>query len=191
MREVNIMAKMKTACAGPSGVLRMTWMTDNLAHVLAHSDADEPTGTWTGLACPHHRLALGADLDAAALQCLCEHGEIADIIWEAPDDFAAEHGHVFEAAMLAHRAGNAKRAEMLWQEVEAICSRAWAANYASLDLLQRSGLNRFAQIKPQRWVVASFEHHCGPHGLQHPHIHNVVVADLTAGRHQEVRGGGR
>jgi hypothetical protein len=118
-------------------------------------------------------------------------GEIADIIWEAPDDLAAEHGHVFEAAMLAYRAGNAKRAEMLWQEVEAVCSRAWAANYASLDLLQRSGLNRFAPIKPQRWVVASVEHHCGPHGLQHPHVHNVVVADLTAGRHQEVRGGGR
>jgi len=33
---------------------------------------------------------------------------------------------------------------------------------------------------PQRWLVASFEHHCGPHGLPRPHIHNIVVA-LTSG----------
>ena len=51
--------------AGPGGVLRMTWVQDQLAHVLDHSDADEPSGTWTGLACPDHGLALGADVDAA------------------------------------------------------------------------------------------------------------------------------
>jgi hypothetical protein len=30
-------------------------------------------------------------------------------------------------------------------------------------------------------VIASFEHHCGPHGLLHPHIHNLVIATLTVG----------
>ena len=30
-----------------AGVLRLTWMTDQLAHVLDHSQTDEPTGTWT------------------------------------------------------------------------------------------------------------------------------------------------
>ena len=30
-----------------SGVLRLTWMTDHLAHVLERSQTDEPTGTWT------------------------------------------------------------------------------------------------------------------------------------------------
>jgi hypothetical protein len=36
-------------------------------------------------------------------------------------------------------------------------------------------------VKPQPWVIASAEHHCGPHGLPvAPHIHNIVVA-LTAG----------
>ena len=30
-----------------SGVLRLTWMSDHLAHVLEHSQTDEPTGTWT------------------------------------------------------------------------------------------------------------------------------------------------
>ena len=30
-----------------SGVLRLTWMSDHLTHVLEHSQTDEPTGTWT------------------------------------------------------------------------------------------------------------------------------------------------
>jgi hypothetical protein len=30
-----------------TGVLRLTWMSDQLAHVLEHSRTDEPTGTWT------------------------------------------------------------------------------------------------------------------------------------------------
>ena len=30
-----------------TGVLRLTWNTDHLAHVLEHSQTDEPTGTWT------------------------------------------------------------------------------------------------------------------------------------------------
>jgi hypothetical protein len=30
-------------------------------------------------------------------------------------------------------------------------------------------------------VVASFEHHRGPHGLPHPHVHNIVITALTTG----------
>ena len=37
---------------GLTGVLRLNWVQDNLAHVLHHSQADETFGTWTGLACP-------------------------------------------------------------------------------------------------------------------------------------------
>ena len=32
---------------GLSGALRMTWVRDQLAHVLDHSSTDEPSGTWT------------------------------------------------------------------------------------------------------------------------------------------------
>jgi len=32
---------------GLTGVLRLTWVQDNLAHVLDYSRADETTGTWT------------------------------------------------------------------------------------------------------------------------------------------------
>ena len=32
---------------GLSGLLQMTWLQDDLAHVLEHADVDEPSGTWT------------------------------------------------------------------------------------------------------------------------------------------------
>jgi hypothetical protein len=166
---------------GLSGVLRMTWMQDGLAHVLEHCDADEPSGTWTGLACPDLQLALGSDVDNATLARMCAQGEIADIIWEAPEDLTAEHRQVFEAAMDAYHAENSEVAELLWRELQTIWSRAWSANYAALQLLQDAGLASFSPVKPQRWVTASFEHHCSPHGLPHPHVHNIVVIRLTTG----------
>ncbi len=67
-----------------TGVLRLTWVQDNLAHVLQHSQTDETSGTWTGLACPGHGLALGADVDNQVLQEMAAGNEIADITWEAP-----------------------------------------------------------------------------------------------------------
>ena len=166
---------------GLTGVVRMTWVQDDLAHVLEHARTDETPGTWTGRACPDYALALGGDVDAATLRRLAGQGEIADLTWEAPDDFAAEHARVFQAAITAHQAADSVRAEKLWEEVRAVWSRAWSANYAALEFLQDTGLSRFSAVKPQRWVAASFEHHCGPHGLPRPHIHNIVVAALTKG----------
>jgi hypothetical protein len=164
--------------AGPGGVLRMTWVRDQLAHVLDHCDTDEPSGTWTGLACPDHGLALGTDVDTATLQRLSARGQIADLIWEAPADLAAEHGQLFQAAIQAHNAGHSDAAGQLWQQTQAAWSQAWAANLTALELLQHAGLTRFSPVKPQRWVVASFEHHCGPHGLPHPHVHNIVITGV-------------
>ena len=75
-----------TSIPGPglSGVLRMTWVRDQLAHVLDHSSTDETSGTWTGLACPDHGLPLGADVDTTTLHRLAARSELADLIWEAP-----------------------------------------------------------------------------------------------------------
>lgn len=165
---------------GLSGALRMTWVHDDLAHVLEHADVDEPSGTWTGLACRDHHLALGGDVDTAALRRLAADGKIADLVWEAPEELAAEHGLAFQVAMQAYHAGNPESAEQQWQQVQAIWSRAWSANYAALELLQNAGLTAFSPVKPQRWVIASFEHHCGPHGLPLPHVHNIVITGLTA-----------
>jgi hypothetical protein len=81
--------------------------------------------------------------------------------------------------MRAHHAGESERAGRHWEELQAIWSRAWSANYAVLEFMQGAGLSRFAPVKPQHWVVASFEHHTSPHGLPRPHIHNIAVASLT------------
>jgi hypothetical protein len=164
---------------GLSGVLRMTWVHDDLAHVLEHAETDEPPGTWTGLACRDYGLALGGDDDNLTLRRLAADGKIADLIWEAPGELVAEHDQAFQAAMQAYHEGDSESAEQHWQQFLAIWSRAWAANYAALELLQNGGITTFSPVKPQRWVVASFEHHCGPHGLPNPHVHNVVITQLT------------
>ena len=163
------------------GSLGLTWDADHLGHVLAHSQDDEPAGVWTGLACPDHGLALGGDVDNATLRRLSAHGEIADLIWEPRGELAAEHGQLVQAAIQAAQDGKPKIGEQLWQQVQAIWSVAWSANYAALTFVQDAGLSRFSPVKPQRWVVASFEHHRGPHGRPHPHVHNIVITALTTG----------
>jgi hypothetical protein len=60
---------------GLTGVLRITWVHDNLAHVLDHSHTDETSGTWTSLACPGHGLAVGTDVVDATLQQLAAGSE--------------------------------------------------------------------------------------------------------------------
>lgn len=157
----------------------MTWVNDDLAHVLQHADTDEPSGTWTGQACRDQGLALGGDVDTATLRHLAADSKLADLIWEAPGELTAEHAQAFHAAMQAYQAGDSESAEQHWQQLQAIWSRAWAANYAALELLQHSGISTFSPIKPQLWVIASFEHHCSPHGAVRPHVHNVVVAQLA------------
>ena len=164
---------------GLTGVLRLTWVHDNLAHVLEHCEADEPSGTWTGLAGPGYELALGADVDNAMLREMAAESGLADLIWEAPDQFTADHAQVFRDAMRAHLAGDAERAGQLWENLQAIWSHAWSANYAVLEFMQGTGLTRFSPVKPQHWVVASFEHHTSPHGLPRPHVHNIVLTSLT------------
>jgi hypothetical protein len=166
---------------GLTGVLRLTWVHDNLAHVLNYSQADETSGTWTGLACPAHGLALGADVDNAALRRLAAGSELADLIWEAPEELTADHAQMFQAAMHAYHAGDSERAGQLWEDLRAIWSQAWSANYAVLEFMQGTGLTRFAPVKPQHWVVASFEHHTSPHGLPRPHVHNIVITNMTIG----------
>src|ERR1700722_14981097 len=165
-----------------TGVLRLTRVYDNLAHVQDHTHTDETSGTWTGLACPGHGLPLGADVDSTALRHLAASGgEIADLIWEAPDELATEHAQVFLAAMRAYNTGETERPDRLWENLQAIWSQAWSANYAVLEFMQGTGLTRFSPVKPQRWVVASFEHHTSPPGLPRPHIFIAFISCVTTG----------
>jgi hypothetical protein len=173
------MTAVTSPCSPAEGLVRLTWVTDQLAHVLEHADTDEPTGTWTGLACPDYGLPIGHDVDAGVLRQLCTSGEVADFVWEPPNDVAAKHARAFTAAMTAYQSGNIAAVERHWNDLAATWSRAWTANCATLDVLQHAGITRFAPEKPQHWVIASFEHHCGPHGAVHPHVHNIVVVGLT------------
>jgi hypothetical protein len=172
---------------GLTGVMRMNRVQDHLAHVLEHSQTDETSGTWTGRACPQYGLTVGADVNNVTLQHLADGSELADLTWQAPDDITAEHGQAFQAAIAAYRSGDSRLAEQLWDRVRAIWSQAWSENYAVLEVLQDTGLTRLSPVKPQCWVVASFEHHSGPHGLPQPHIHNVVIAGLTTGARHSSR----
>ena len=83
--------------------------------------------------------------------------------------------------MRAHHVGESERAERFWEDLGAVWSQAWSANYAALVFMQGTGLTRFGSVKPQHWVVAPFEHHTSSHGLPRPHIHNIVITSLTTG----------
>ena len=174
------MARTGTEGPGLGGTLRLTRVPDRLEHVLEHSEADETSGTWTGLACARHGLQIGSDVDNATLIRLAGPGEIADLVWEAPAEFEAEHGRLGMAALQAQLAGRVEEGAQLWEQIAALWSQAWSANCQALELMQNAGLTRFSAAKPQRWVIASFEHHTSPHGLPHPHIHNIVIPALTA-----------
>jgi hypothetical protein len=114
-------------------------------------------------------------VDNTMLHDLAARSEIAGLT----DKLTAEHSKVFQAAIRAHHATDAERAEELWDKVRAIWSQAWSANHAMLELLQGTGLTRFSPVKPHQWVIASFDHHTSPHGLPKPHIHNIVLTSMT------------
>ena len=159
---------------GLTGVLRITWVQDNLAHVLNHSRPTKPPAP--GPAWPAPATAWPWAPTWTTRRCSTgRRGEIADLIWEAPDELAAEHAQVFQAAIRAYHAADPERADELWENVRAIWSQAWSANYAALEFMQGTGLTRFSPVKPQHWEAASFEHHCSPHGLPRPHIHNIAL----------------
>src|SRR5580692_5943622 len=99
-----------TGAEGPGigCTFRLTWVTDHLAHVIDTctvgdaSVAWETSGTWTGLAGPDHGLAIGSDVDNAALLRLAGQDQLADLVWEAPAEFTADHGQLLVAALQAH-----------------------------------------------------------------------------------------
>jgi hypothetical protein len=51
--------------------------------------------------------------------------------------------------------------------------------HAVLEFMQGTGLTRFSPVRPQHWVIASFEHHTSPHGLPRSHIYNIVLPSMT------------
>ena len=166
---------------GVTGVVRMTWVQDDLAHVLEHCEADEPSGTWTGLACSGYGLALGGDADNAVLRRLADGSEIADLTWEAPDELAAEHAQVFQDAIarLQCRRIRARR--------EALGGSRGRLVASLVGELRGTGVHAecgpepvFARQAPAmdgRLLRAPHQ----PPRPRHPHVHNIVISGLTTG----------
>jgi hypothetical protein len=162
--------------AGLHGTLRLRLVDDGLDHAVT----DETSGTWTNLACPDHGLAIGNDVDPALLTELYGQREVADLIWEAPPSLSRRtHEEALRLATHGYTTVDLEMGELHWRNLETIWSQAWSANWDVLASMQERGLRRFSAVKPQRWVIASFEHHSGPHGVDLPYIHNIVVAPLT------------
>ena len=165
---------------GLTGVLRLTWVHDNLAHVLDHSQHRRDLRyAWTGLACPGHGLALGADVDNATLRQLAAGARSRTSSGKPPTSSPPNTPRYSRPPCARITPATPERADRLWENLQAIWSQAWSANYAVLEFMQNTGLTRFAPVKPQHWVVASFEHHTSPHGLPRPHIHNIALPSLT------------
>ena len=154
---------------GLTGVLRMTWVHDNLAHVLDHSHTDETPGTWTGLACPGHGLAARrrrGQRDAAATWPPGARSPTSS--GKPPTSSPPTTPRYSRPPCALITPVTPSAPSQLWENLQAIWSQAWSANYAVLEFMQGTGLTRFAPVKPQHWVVASFEHHTSPHGLPAP-----------------------
>jgi hypothetical protein len=122
--------------AGPGGVLRMTRVQDRPARVLEHSDAGEPSGTWTGLACPNHGLPTGADV--RRLCASCRAFQLADLIWETPRNLAARLFRQPSAPLTAA----APRPPAVLQQARTLWSQAWTATRAGLGLVRHAGVTR-------------------------------------------------
>ena len=149
---------------GLTGVLRITWVHDNLAHVLHHSHTHETPGTWTGLACPGHGLALGTDVDNETLQHLAVGNEIADLTWEAPDELAAEHARAFNGrhARSPDTGECRARRPALGGPPGRLVDTPGQRTTRCSSSCRAPVCPGSRRSSPSSWVVASFEHHTSP-----------------------------
>jgi hypothetical protein len=154
------------------GTLQINTRAD-IRHILQHASVDEPSGTWTGGACQQHGRALGADVDLADLgEMHRQSAGLIDVTW-SPEPAAADtylrlirewhadgdrqpHQHPFDWW--------AGRVETMWSYI-------WSANYRSItEIIERPARSRGAA----GFLIASFEHNSSAHGLEQPHIHNLM-----------------
>ncbi len=147
--------------------------TADIRHIAEHTGADEPSGTWTGGACPRHGRPIGTDVDLADLRAVYRQtGGLIDVTWY-PEPAAAEaykmllrqwgedgdrqpHQHPFD--WWAQRAG------AMWSYI-------WDANYRAVtEIIEEPSRSKGGE----GYLVASFEHNSSAHGLERPHVHNLM-----------------
>ena len=162
------------------GEIRVNVNAD-ISHILKHTGADEPSGTWTGGACARHGRPVGSDVNLADLgEMHRQSGGLADMTWypetvtsdaylrllrEWREDGKREpHQHPFDWW--------AQRAEAMWSYI-------WAANYRASP---RSSKNPSGTTAARGYLIASFEHNSSAHGLERPHVHNLMPTKRDSGR---------
>lgn len=137
---------------GLAGVLRLTWVHDNLAHVLDDSQANETSRTWTGLACSgprpdrgrrrRQRWCCGAWPPGAS-----SPNPLRKLRASSPPNTLG-----CSRPLSAYPADDPERAEQLWEDFRAIWSHTRSANHVVPEFRHGTGLTRFA---PGRTLACS------------------------------------
>jgi hypothetical protein len=153
----------------------------DISHILKHTGTGEPSGTWTGGACARHGRPVGSDVNLADLgEIHRQSGGLADMTWypeavtsdaylrllrEWREDGKREpHQHPF--------GWWAQRSEAMWSYI-------WAANYQVVtEIIEKPVRDRGSD----GYLIASFEHNSSAHGLERPHVHNLMPRRRESGR---------
>jgi hypothetical protein len=146
----------------------------DVGHILAHTAIDEPSGTWTGSACPRHQRPLGSDVDLADLGVMSRTADgLADACWYAPPTLAEVYRMTVNGMMADGEPSARKHTLDWWQHrVNVAWSYAWKANYTFLTEVVEAPARASGG---DGLLIASFEHNSSEHGLARPHVHNLMV----------------
>ena len=159
------------ACAWP-GAIQMNEHAD-ISHITAHTSIDEPSGTWTGGACPRHGRPLGTDVNLADVgEMYRQTAGLTDMTWY-PEPAAAEAYQMLLRQWHEDGARQPRQHPFDWWagRVTAMWSYIWAANCRFVtEIIEQPSRSRGGA----GLLVASFEHNSSAHGLEHPHIHNLM-----------------
>lgn len=153
----------------------------DVSHILHHTGIDEPSGTWTGGACARHGRPVGSDVALADLgEMHRESGGLTDLTWY-PEPVASDvylrllREWQEDGARQSHRHPFdwwAERAAAMWSYI-------WAANCRAVaEIIEQPTRSRGGE----GLLVASFEHNSSAHGLERPHVHNLMPTKRASGR---------
>jgi hypothetical protein len=149
-------------------------LTPDIEHIVALVGISEPTGTWTGGACPRLGRPLGTDVDLADLGAMHRTGaRLMDYCWYAPDTLAEVYRMLLNSAEADERRGWAEHPPPWWHDrLTVVWSHAWNANYKFLtDVVQKPVTDEGGD----GYAIATFEHNSSEHGRTRPHVHNLMV----------------
>lgn len=160
------------ATCGWPGAIQVNTRAD-VRHILQHVGVDEPSGTWTGGGCPQHGRSLGTDVDLADLgEMHRQSAGLSDMTW-LPESAAADtylrlirEWHADGANQPHHHSFDwwAERVKTMWSYI-------WSANCRFItEIIEQPARSRGSA----GLLIASFEHNSSTHGLEQPHIHNLM-----------------